>query len=101
MRTSVSARGSIRIYDDPVSLVALLCVVPFVFVPVAGTGAPLITTKILANKVSTRDDVQPTALAALPELDLPQRLAVVRNTVSGRIVFTTSFGIEDQAIALT
>ena len=32
-------------------------------------------------------------------LDLPQRIAVVRNNMSGRIVFTTSFGIEDQAIA--
>jgi phosphoadenosine phosphosulfate reductase len=30
---------------------------------------------------------------------LPQRIAVVRNNVSGRVVFTTSFGIEDQAIA--
>jgi phosphoadenosine phosphosulfate reductase len=59
----------------------------------------LITTKILANKVSAVDDLQPAALAALPELDLPQRLAVLRSTVTGRIVFTTSFGIEDQAIA--
>jgi phosphoadenosine phosphosulfate reductase len=59
----------------------------------------LITTKIFANEVSTIDDVQPPALTALPELDLAQRLAVLRRTVSGRIVFTTSFGIEDQAIA--
>jgi phosphoadenosine phosphosulfate reductase len=32
-------------------------------------------------------------------LDLPERLAVVRREIRGRIVFTTSFGIEDQAIA--
>jgi phosphoadenosine phosphosulfate reductase len=32
-------------------------------------------------------------------LDLPQRIAAVRRDVCGRVVFTTSFGIEDQAIA--
>jgi len=32
-------------------------------------------------------------------LDLAQRVAAVRRHVSGRIVFTTSFGLEDQAIA--
>jgi phosphoadenosine phosphosulfate reductase len=32
-------------------------------------------------------------------LDLEQRVAAVRERVSGRIVFTTSFGLEDQAIA--
>jgi phosphoadenosine phosphosulfate reductase len=32
-------------------------------------------------------------------LDLPERLMMARREVSGRIVFTTSFGIEDQAIA--
>ena len=31
-------------------------------------------------------------------LDLPERLVRVRQEISGRIVFTTSFGIEDQAI---
>src|SRR6266566_2222290 len=31
--------------------------------------------------------------------DLMERLATVRNLLRGRIVFTTSFGIEDQAIA--
>jgi phosphoadenosine phosphosulfate reductase len=35
---------------------------------------------------------------ALHGLDLYQRLAVIRAQVSGRIVFTTSFGLEDQAI---
>jgi hypothetical protein len=30
-------------------------------------------------------------------LDLIQRLAAIRSHISGRIVFTTSFGLEDQA----
>jgi phosphoadenosine phosphosulfate reductase len=34
-------------------------------------------------------------------LDLPERLVAVRRKISGRIVLTTSFGIEDQAIAHT
>lgn len=36
---------------------------------------------------------------SLGPLDLFQRLATIRSHVSGRIVFTTSFGLEDQAIA--
>ena len=35
---------------------------------------------------------------ALPALDLFERLRAIRAHVSGRIVFTTSFGLEDQAI---
>jgi len=34
-----------------------------------------------------------------PKLDLGQRLAATRGAVVGRVVFTTSFGVEDQAIA--
>jgi len=37
-------------------------------------------------------------LASIP-LDLPQRVALARREIDGRIVYTTSFGIEDQAIA--
>jgi phosphoadenosine phosphosulfate reductase len=33
------------------------------------------------------------------DLDLMKRLAAIRKVVHGRIVFTTSFGLEDQAIA--
>jgi phosphoadenosine phosphosulfate reductase len=33
------------------------------------------------------------------DLDLAQRVAAIRSIVRGRVVFTTSFGIEDQAIA--
>ncbi len=32
-------------------------------------------------------------------LDLFERLAAIRSSIAGRIVFTTSFGLEDQAIA--
>ena len=47
------------------------------------------------------------ALAAIGErlagtfaaLSLPERLAAARNAVAGRLVFTTSFGLEDQAIS--
>src|ERR1700731_5377839 len=34
-----------------------------------------------------------------PALDLFERLAAIRNEIPGRLVFTTSFGLEDQAIA--
>lgn len=37
--------------------------------------------------------------AALPALDLFERLAAIRAHLPGRIIFTTSFGLEDQAIA--
>jgi phosphoadenosine phosphosulfate reductase len=34
-----------------------------------------------------------------PALDLYQRVAAIRRQILGRVVFTTSFGLEDQAIA--
>src|SRR5580700_2465394 len=34
-----------------------------------------------------------------PALDLFERLAAIRSQIPGRVVFTTSFGLEDQAIA--
>jgi phosphoadenosine phosphosulfate reductase len=37
--------------------------------------------------------------AGFAGLDLVQRLAAIRAQISGKIVFTTSFGLEDQAIA--
>jgi phosphoadenosine phosphosulfate reductase len=39
-----------------------------------------------------------TLATALPALDLFERLAAIRAHLPGRIVFTTSFGLEDQAI---
>jgi phosphoadenosine phosphosulfate reductase len=50
------------------------------------------------------DNLNSAALIALlteecGRLDLPERLMTVRREISGRIVFTTSFGMEDQAIA--
>jgi phosphoadenosine phosphosulfate reductase len=49
------------------------------------------------------DNLNSSALIALlteecARLDLPERLMTVRREISDRIVFTTSFGIEDQAI---
>jgi phosphoadenosine phosphosulfate reductase len=40
-----------------------------------------------------------TLSGAFPRLDLAERLAAMRREVGGRIAFTTSFGMEDQAIA--
>jgi phosphoadenosine phosphosulfate reductase len=68
----------------------------------------LITTKNLSHPVNARgqaaSSADPAAPAgpltdALADFDLAQRVAAVRDAVRGRIVFTTSFGIEDQAIA--
>jgi phosphoadenosine phosphosulfate reductase len=50
------------------------------------------------DAASSRTLVASSAEAFL-ELDLTQRIPLIRSTVRGRIVFTTSFGIEDQAIA--
>lgn len=35
---------------------------------------------------------------ALASLDLPSRIRTLRKTISGKLVFTTSFGLEDQAL---
>jgi phosphoadenosine phosphosulfate reductase len=43
-------------------------------------------------------DIADHLVAVLPPLDLFQRLALIRATIPGRLVFTTSFGLEDQAI---
>ena len=55
-------------------------------------------------KQAVSDDLKSvTLIARLTEecepLDLPGRLMTARRAIGGRIVFTTSFGIEDQAIA--
>ena len=72
------------------------------------TGATLIATKNLCHAADARDraarpadPITPVAplTDTLADLDLAERIAAVRNTIRGRIVFTTSFGIEDQAIA--
>jgi phosphoadenosine phosphosulfate reductase len=54
-------------------------------------GATLTDANIVRTQVIIISDVFPT-------LDLAQRLATMRHQIRGRIVFTTSFGIEDQAI---
>jgi phosphoadenosine phosphosulfate reductase len=40
-----------------------------------------------------------TLVERFPALDLFERLAAIRGQIPGRLVFTTSFGLEDQAIA--
>jgi 3'-phosphoadenosine 5'-phosphosulfate sulfotransferase (PAPS reductase)/FAD synthetase len=66
----------------------------------------LITAKIFEKRIRTAStpSVDPEAPATSSSdaslgLQLNHRVAAIRHTVSGRVVFTTSFGIEDQAIA--
>src|SRR6266481_8973213 len=57
-----------------------------------------------AQKQSPRRSLDSSVAAAMRlaagfrALDLFERLAAVRDAVTGRLVFTTSFGLEDQAI---
>jgi phosphoadenosine phosphosulfate reductase len=53
----------------------------------------------LQGKNAEQSSEPVTALAGkLKSLDLFERLAAIRSHVAGRIVFTTSFGLEDQAL---
>jgi phosphoadenosine phosphosulfate reductase len=57
-----------------------------------------------AHAAQTRDREIFAAIASgfverFPALDLFERLAAIRAEVPGRVVFTTSFGLEDQAVA--
>jgi phosphoadenosine phosphosulfate reductase len=56
----------------------------------AETGSPEAITRDALNRLVSYAGI---------ECDLMKRVATVRSLVHGRIVFTTSFGIEDQAIA--
>jgi phosphoadenosine phosphosulfate reductase len=57
----------------------------------------------LADQAQRSGAPGPSSAAALAQawrgLDLLERLAALRSHITGRIVFTTSFGLEDQAIA--
>jgi phosphoadenosine phosphosulfate reductase len=53
---------------------------------------------MLNTEPATNALAQPIGEAVFARLDLPGQLAAVRARISGRIVFTTSFGLEDQAI---
>jgi phosphoadenosine phosphosulfate reductase len=67
----------------------------------------VITAKILEKRIKTAfgPSAAPEAAAATSssdasvDLNLNDRVAAIRRIVSGRVVFTTNFGIEDQAIA--
>jgi phosphoadenosine phosphosulfate reductase len=50
-------------------------------------------------EAATRDELNRSVSDAGIDRDLLKRVATVRDLVPGRMVFTTSFGIEDQAIA--
>jgi phosphoadenosine phosphosulfate reductase len=52
-----------------------------------------------AEPADNPQDVAAALAADLPGRDLFARLAAIRAAVAGKIVFTTSFGLEDQAIA--
>jgi phosphoadenosine phosphosulfate reductase len=54
-----------------------------------------------AGTISTAvsENIAPKIAGELSALDLLERLATIRSLFSGRIVFTTSFGLEDQTIA--
>src|SRR5271155_567174 len=54
----------------------------------AATSAPSRSLAKIANDLEAR----------LPPLDLFQRLTLIRAQIPGRLVFTTSFGLEDQVI---
>jgi phosphoadenosine phosphosulfate reductase len=66
----------------------------------------VITARVFEKRIRTafEPSADPEALATSSSdaslgLQLNHRVAAIRHIVSGRVVFTTSFGIEDQAIA--
>lgn len=60
-----------------------------------GRGTPV---SPIAN-AATATAIAATLAEEFGRLDLFERLAAIRSLIAGRIVFTTSFGLEDQAIA--
>ena len=85
---------------------------PFLIVPVHRNGGKkLNTAKILQERIRSAftpaaepavGNPDPNKLAssieACLDFDLAQRIAAILNMARGRVVFTTSFGIEDQAV---
>jgi phosphoadenosine phosphosulfate reductase len=66
-------------------------------VPPFGQPAPQLVTRVAAE-VDRRESAASLA-AEFRGLDLFERVAILRRRVPGRIVFTTGFGLEGQAIA--
>src|ERR1700749_3642560 len=68
-------------------------------------GKTLIADQILEERIRTAfAPSEESAVATVPSdpslgLNLSYRVATIRRIVSGRVVFTTSFTLEDQAIA--
>ena len=67
----------------------------------SGVGQRVCDTASEAHicKAESAPDAVACLVGQLPSLDLFKRLAAIRACIPGRIVFTTSFGLEDQAIA--
>jgi phosphoadenosine phosphosulfate reductase len=69
--------------------------------PSGAGGGPALCDSLPTNGHTPRThfaDIAGRLPALLFPLDLFQRLALIRATIPGRLVFTTSFGLEDQAI---
>jgi len=83
--------------------------VPLLIVPFARRGDTLNAAETLQERIRSAfaPSVAPATLSAAAatssgagfDLDLAYRVAAIRRLISGRVVFTTSFGLEDQAIA--
>ncbi len=74
------------------------------FAQPSATPVALITAFTSSAAPASTSDLSRSETAArlaedLAPLDLLARLAAIREHISGRVVFTTSFGLEDQAIA--
>src|ERR1700691_3254653 len=71
------------------------------------TAPPALLRDRLTRKIRARDGADSAGSAAIGielakkfgGLDLFGRLGAIRSQLAGRVVFTTSFGLEDQAIA--
>jgi phosphoadenosine phosphosulfate reductase len=72
-----------------------------------GAAPPALLRDRVTRKIHARNAADPAVSVAIAGelakkfggLDLFERLAAIRSRLAGRIVFTTSFGLEDQAIA--
>src|SRR5262245_4227954 len=53
---------------------------------------------VSASKATPLDAIVHRLASGFRDLDLVNRLAEARRAIAGRLVFTTSFGLEDQAI---
>ncbi len=74
-------------------------IAPVRYRPQMGDPTSVGSRAAMSGDIENGTDTARSLAAALPALDLFERLAAIRAHLRGRIVFTTSFGLEDQAIA--